>query len=133
MLRSPWFQEAQMTSLQKRRILLRYGDYSIFLLGLAPVYLSNQHSLSFVILFLISVPPLGQSMSLPPFLPLSILLLNPPHNTELICRTARAASKPVCSMTWVHSLCLTTYLRVRSINEGLHDHCLTAQGSAEYS
>jgi len=43
MLRSPWFQEAQMTSLQKRRILLRYGDYSIFLLGLAPVYLSNQH------------------------------------------------------------------------------------------
>ena len=48
--------------------LSRYGDYSIFLLGLAPVYLSNQHPLFLVLPFLVPVPPFGQSTSLPPFL-----------------------------------------------------------------
>ena len=49
-------QEAQRTLPKKRRIRSWYRDYSIFLLGLAPVYFSNQRPLSLVLLFLVLVP-----------------------------------------------------------------------------
>ena len=64
MRRSPCVQEAQRTSPKKRRILSRYGDYSIFLLGLAHVYLSNQrHLYPRSLVFLFSSPPLNRHVA----------------------------------------------------------------------
>ena len=45
-----------------KTVVSRHGNYSIFLLGLAPVYLSNQHPLSLVLLVLsFLVPTVGQA------------------------------------------------------------------------
>jgi len=64
MRKSPCVQEAQRTSPKKRRILSRYGDYSIFLLGLAHVYLSNQrHLYPRSLVFSFSSPPLNRHVA----------------------------------------------------------------------
>ena len=63
----------------------RYGDYSIFLLGLAPVYFSNQHPSSLVLLFLVltTAPSFGQSTSPAPFSTVPLVLPVDPVTEDL--------------------------------------------------
>ena len=74
-----------------RVFVSRYGDYSIFLPGLAHVYLSNQHPLSLVLSFSrFSFPPLDRHVAATVFL----FSRNPRHNLRTRNRTVAHLHDP---------------------------------------
>jgi len=94
MWRSLCVQEAQSTSPKKRRILSQYGDYSIFLLGLAPVYLSNQHIIHplFLILILMLDRHITANVS-----PVSLVLTDSPIVRVKVTATALPRYTAICT------------------------------------